>query len=127
MVIHLLSFGTAAGILDRRGETALSTETSLAARGAARLPSWLEHRPWVPKFKAVMEHHSGAPFPANALVAAAAVAAKPYRRRHIETPDELQNQREVVEQLLLAAVQHGTVAAHAALKQHWPESRQLCW
>jgi ankyrin repeat protein len=47
-VIHLLSLGAAADILDRRGETALSTETSLAPRGAAKHPSWLKHRPWVP-------------------------------------------------------------------------------
>jgi hypothetical protein len=30
----------------------------------------------------------------------------------------------VVEQLLLAAVQQDPVGTHAALQQHWPESRQ---
>jgi hypothetical protein len=69
-------------------------------------------------FKAFKKHQQTAPFSAATLVAAAAAAAKPSWR--IETPAELQDQRKVVEQLLLAAVQQNPEGTHEALQQHWP-------
>jgi hypothetical protein len=123
-VIDLLSLGAAADIPDPRGKTALS----LAARKAAKYPFRPGDRPWAPQadpgFKPFMKHHRTALFSAAALVAAAAAAAKPSRRGLIRTLAELQNQREVVEQLLLAALQQDPVGTHAALQQHWPESWQ---
>jgi ankyrin repeat protein len=117
-VIDLLSLGAAADIPDVRGKTALY----LAARRAAKYPSGFDEHPWVLIFKAFLKHHSTAPFAAASLVVAVAAAAKPSRR--IETPAELENQRAVVEQLLVAAVQQDLVDTHAALQQHWPESWQ---
>jgi hypothetical protein len=111
MVTDLLSLGAAASIPNRRGRTALSLAAHIAVNHLS-----------MGSFRALMERHRTAPFSAAALVAAAAAAAKPSER--IETPAELQNQRKVVEQMLVAAVQQDPVGTRTALQLQWPESRQ---